>query len=79
MTQEELKMYIKLNYKFNKECKRVTEILTKSKERTSHENSNICFAQTYRLDLLDGRAFWVFWEGDEYWNYGGHEHHNGNN
>ena len=70
MTQEELKNFKELYDKFIEDCQRVANILSKSKERTVHESSNINYADNFRLE--DGS---VHWEGDEYWNYGGHEYH----
>ena len=71
MTQEELTQYVELCEKFKNECKRVCNILTDSKKRHG-DCSDIDYAQ--RFSLSDDS---VAWEGDEYWNYGGHEEHYG--
>lgn len=69
MTQKELKQYIGLSKKFEKECNRVCDIITNSKMRHG-ECEDIRYAERFRL--ADDS---VAWEGDEYWNYGGHEEH----
>ncbi len=72
MTEEELKKFKELYNKFLDDCGRVADILANSKERIVHECGNINYAKTF---TLDGGV--VNWEGDEYWNYDGHEHHSG--
>lgn len=71
MTQEELAQYVKLCEKFENECNRVCNILKYSKNRHG-ECEDITYAERFHLydDSVD-------WEGDEYWNYGGHEEHSG--
>lgn len=71
MTQKELKQYIDLSEKFEEECNRVCDIITNSKMRHG-ECKDIRYAE--RFHLVDNS---VEWEGDEYWNYGGHEWHSG--
>ena len=72
MNREELKIFKELFDKFNKDCYRVANILSDSKQRTVHEFSNINYADTFRLEDDD-----VNWEGEETWSYGGYEHHSG--
>lgn len=72
MNKTDLEKFKELYDKFLDDCDRVADILSNSKERTVHESGNINYADTFRLD--DGS---VDWEGDEYWNYGGHEYHSG--
>lgn len=71
MTQEELKNFKELYDKFIEDCYRVANILSKSKERTVHD-SNIKYADNFHLENNS-----IYWEGDEYWRYGGHEYHSG--
>lgn len=71
MTQKELTQYAELCGKFESECNRVCNIIMNSKMR--HDNcENISYAERFRL--ADDS---VWWEGDEYWSYGGHEEHSG--
>ena len=72
MTQKELKQYIDLSKKFEEECNRVCCILSESKKRHG-EYENISYAEKFKIEDDDS----VWWEGDEYWNYGGHEEHSG--
>lgn len=72
MTQEELKQYKELNEKFENECNRVCSILSGSKKRHG-ECNNISYAERFKIEGENS----VWWEGDEYWNYGGHEEHSG--
>lgn len=63
MTQKELDKYIKLQDKFQLRCEAVCEILKPLNDSYS-----------YISDFeIDGDK--VYGEGDEYWSYGGHEHH----
>lgn len=71
MTQEELTQYAELCEKFENECIRVCGIITNSKTRHG-DCKDISYAD--RFHLADDS---VAWEGDEYWNYGGHEEHSG--
>lgn len=72
MNTKELKNFKELYDKFIEDCNRVANILTNSKERTEHECGDIAYADTFTLDGND-----VDWEGDEYWQFQGHEHHFG--
>lgn len=72
MNKTDLEKFKELYDKFIEDCDRVANILSNSKERTVHESGNINYAETFTLDGDD-----VNWEGDEYWNYGGHEYHSG--
>ena len=71
MTQEELKQYKELNEKFENDCNRVCAILVGSKKRQG-ECKDIRYVERF---YIAGDS--VYWEGDEYWNYVGHEHHSG--
>ena len=62
-TKEELKQFIWDNSKFNYICKNICKEL-------SHWNENFEFADTFVIEDKKVRC-----EGDEYWPYGGHEHH----
>lgn len=72
MTQEELEKYSELNNKFRSDCERVAEILSDLEEPKKHDGRDITYANDFYLCGAD-----VDWSGDEYWNYGGHEHHSG--
>lgn len=71
MTMKELTQYAELCEKFENECNRVCNIITNSKIR-----HGVCkdIRYAHRFRLADDS---VAWEGDEYWNYGGHEEHSG--
>ena len=71
MKKTDLEKYTKLNEEFLSECDRVASILKDAPEYQT-ECGNISFANCFTLedDTVD-------WEGDEYWNYGGHEYHSG--
>ena len=71
MKKTDLEKYTKLNEEFLSECDRVASILKDAPEY-QRECGNISFANCFTLedDTVD-------WEGDEYWNYGGHEYHSG--
>ena len=71
MTKEELTQYVELCEKFENECERVCSILKNSKKRHG-DYIDINYANRFSLA---GDS--VFWEGDEYWSYGGHEYHSG--
>lgn len=71
MTKEELNTLITLNEKFLANAERVASILDKVKD-FHDECSDIHYADTFRLEDNS-----VWWEGDESWYYGGHEHHSG--
>lgn len=65
MTQKELDKYIKLQEKFQLRCEAICNILKPI------NNSYYYLSDFY----IDGDK--VYGEGDEYWQYGGHEHHSG--
>ena len=67
MNKEQIKQLAELQSIFEKRCSEVTNILGKMDAHCGTEFSN---TDTYRLD---GTV--VMAEGDEYWSYGGHEHH----
>lgn len=67
MTAKELDKYIKLQEKFQLRCEAICEILKPL-------NSNYGHLSDFELDIYDAK---VYGEGDEYWQYGGHEHHSG--
>lgn len=73
MRKEQIEQYKFLDKIFNEECERVVEILKDYAVYTDkHETSNIRYASEFSFNDTD-----VDWEGDEYWNYGGHEYHSG--
>lgn len=63
MTQKELDKYIKLQDKFQLRCEAICEILKPL-------NSSYGYLSDFEIDEDK-----VYGEGDEYWSYGGHEHH----
>ena len=69
MEKTDLKKYSKLNEEFVEECNRVVSII---KYMPEYKN-DIEFADRF---VLEGEGT-VFWDGDEYWSRGGHEHHLG--
>ena len=71
MKKTDLEKYTKLNEEFLSECDRVANILKDAPEYQT-ECGNISFADKFVLEDAT-----VDWEGDEYWNYGGHEYHSG--
>lgn len=68
MEKSDLNKFAELYNKFIEDCNRVIDILRYSPE---YEN-DIEFADKFVLE--DDT---VFWNGDEYWSYGGHEYHSG--
>jgi hypothetical protein len=62
-TQEEFEQYNAMTEKFNKRCAEIAQI-------AKRYNESYGFIESWQLvgDSVEG-------EGDEYWNYGGHEHH----
>lgn len=68
MKKADLEKYSELQEEFIRECDRVVDIV---KHAPEYKN-DIDFADKFVLedDTVD-------WEGDEYWNYGGHEYHSG--
>jgi len=67
MEKNDLNKFAELYNKFLEDCDRVTNILRYAPEY----EKDIDFADKFVLEDDDT----VFWEGDEYWNYGGHEYH----
>ena len=65
MTQKGLDKYIKLQEKFQLRCEAICKIL----EPLSYSYG---YLSDFELDVYDAK---VYGEGDEYWQYGGHEHH----
>lgn len=65
MTAKELNKYIKLQEKFQLRCEAICKIL----EPLSYSYG---YLSDFELDVYDAK---VYGEGDEYWQYGGHEHH----
>lgn len=65
MTQKELDKYVKLQEKFQLRCEAICKIL----EPLSYSYG---YLSDFELDVYDAK---VYGEGDEYWQYGGHEHH----
>lgn len=63
MTQNELDKYIKLQNKFQLRCEAICEMLKPL-------NYSYCYLSDF---YIDGDK--VYGEGDEYWAYGGHDHH----
>lgn len=72
MDKKELKQFVELYEKFESDCNRVCNILSGSKKRR-WEGSSIAYAETFKIEDEDN----IWWEGDEYWNFGGHEYHSG--
>ena len=74
MTKEQVEQYQTLDNIFNEECSRVAGILEDYEVYTDRwETSDITYAKEFSIDGVV-----VDWNGDEYWNYGGHEYHSGN-
>ena len=71
MDKKKLELYQHLHSEFCSECERVKKILEDALNMHG-DCSDISFASTFNLA---GDS--VFWEGDEYWQYQGHEHHYG--
>ena len=65
MSNEELEQLCQLNDKFLADAERVAKIL--KEDLKSDRDSR--FAETFYIEGDE-----VCFEGDEYWNYGGHEH-----
>lgn len=63
MTRKELDKYIELQDKFQLRCEAICEILKPL-------NSSYGYLSDFEID-----GDKVYGEGDEYWQYGGHEHH----
>ena len=67
MTQEQIKQLAELQNIFEERCSEVTNILGKMDK---YYKTGFSCCDTFRLD---GEC--VCCEGDEYWQYGGHEHY----
>ena len=67
MTQEQFKQLVELQNIFEERCSEVTDILGKIDK---YYDTGFSHCDTFRLDGGD-----VCCEGDEFWQYGGHEHH----
>ena len=67
MTQEQIKQLAELQNIFGKRCSEVTNILGKM---DMYYNTGFSCCDTFRIY---GEC--VCCEGDEYWQYGGHEHY----
>lgn len=63
MTEKQVKDFLALNEKFIDRCSKVCWLLRPL------DNSFGC------LDTFEPDGEFVYGEGDEYWGYGGHEHH----
>lgn len=67
MNKKDLETYRKLQKEFIHDCNRVAQILT-----GAAEYRDMVYAENFILEEES-----VFWSGDEYWSYGGHEYHSG--
>ena len=67
MIQEQVKQLTELQNIFEERCSEVSNILGKMDK---YYNTGFSFCDTFRID---GET--VCCEGDEYWQYGGHEHY----
>lgn len=63
MTEKQVKNFLSLNEKFNDRCCEVCQLLRPLDDSFRY------------LDTFDPDGDFVYGEGDEYWQYGGHEHH----
>lgn len=73
MTKEQIEQYESLNKIFQEDCERIAKVLSDYDVFTKRwETSDITYAQNFSICGVD-----VDWNGDEYWNYGGHEYHSG--
>jgi len=63
MKKEELKQFLKLRDKFEDACSDICNELR-------HYDNNFMYVDDFYIDEDSVRC-----EGDEYWSYGGHEHH----
>lgn len=72
MKKEELEKFKNLYPLFIKEAERVAKILSNVKKYQESYSSNPMFADKFTLEDNE-----VYWEGDEYWQYQGHEEHSG--
>lgn len=67
MTQEQVKQLAELQNIFEERCSEVTNILGKMDK---YYNTGFSCSDTFRIDVGT-----VCCEGDDYWQYGGHEHY----
>ena len=67
MTQEQVKQLAELHNIFEERCSEVTNILGKMDK---YYKTGFSYCDTFRID-----GEFVCCEGDEYWQYGGHEHY----
>ena len=67
MTQEQVKQLAELQNIFEERCSKVTNILGKMDK---YYDTGFSWCDTFIIDGND-----VCCEGDEYWQYGGHEHY----
>lgn len=63
MTEKQVKDFLSLNEKFNDRCCEVCWLLRPLDESFGY------------LDTFEPDGDFVYGKGDEYWSYGGHEHH----
>ena len=63
MTEKQVKDFLSLNEKFNNRCDKVCQLLQPLDNSFGY------------LDTFEPDGDFVYGEGDEYWEYGGHEHH----
>lgn len=73
MLKEEVEQLKKLAKPFINDCERVVKIIGKFGVFNQCGSGCLAFADTFRV--TEDEQIW--WEGDEYWNYGGYEHHSG--
>lgn len=70
MKPKELQEFRMLYRVFEENCDRVAKIL--EGREFGKETHDITYANEFHLEDDE-----VWWSGDEYWNYGGHEYHSG--
>lgn len=63
MTEKQVKDFLSLNDKFNNRCDKVCQLLQPLDNGFGY------------LDTFEPDGEFVYGEGDEYWEYGGHEHY----
>lgn len=73
MTKEQTEQLKELSKQFIADCERVVDIIGKFEVFNQNGCDCLAFADTFRVTETGQ----IWWEGDEYWNYGGHEHHSG--
>ena len=72
MDKNDLEKFKELYPLFDKEARRVADILSNVTEYQEMDGSNPAFADKFVLEGDD-----VYWEGDEYWKFQDHEEHSG--